>query len=332
MSDTIVIPLFRDGAVSPENAIIDRADWALIAGHRWRATRGRSNQTYYAVYRVGEVSVFMHRLILNPGPDKVVDHINGNGLDNRRSNLRACTEHENRMHTTRLQERNRHGYLGIGSYTVRGGRRRWTAEIRMNRKKIYLGAFDTMEQAIEARVAAEKRLFGDFAPTVEHSVVQAALPGLFLLVAVLGLLAGFTANGIGAEPTLAGYHHQAAESIPGRWMTVKASAYCPCSICCGERAAGLTADGTSVLESPYGVAAHPRYLPYGSLVIIPIGQGYLDRTRTDRLFRVDDTGGVVRRRTVETDDLWIDLRFRSHATAKAWGVRTIAIFVVDPTN
>lgn len=146
------------------------------------------------------------------------------------------------------------------------------------------------------------------------------LPHLFLLVAVLGLLAGFLLPGIGSEPTT------------GRWMTVKASAYCPCPICCGVRAAGLTADGTKVQESPYGIAAHPGYLPYGTRIVIPSGQGYLDRCRADRSFTVDDTGGVIRRRSESTPDLWIDLRFRSHASAMAWGVRTISVFVFDQTN
>lgn len=153
-----------------------------------------------------------------------------------------------------------------------------------------------------------------------RDIIPRILPALFLLLAVLGLCAGFCMPGIGAEPAT------------GHWMTVQSTAYCPCPVCCGERAAGLTADGTDVGKSPYGIAAHPHYLPYGSLVYVPAGYGYLDRSRADRFFRVDDTGGIIRRRSEQTEDLWIDLRFRSHASAKAWGVRTISIFVLDQTN
>lgn len=137
-----------------------------------------------------------------------------------------------------------------------------------------------------------------------------------LIVAVLCMLLGFCAKGHGAD-------------LAGRWMVVKATAYCPCAICCGERAAGLTATGVEVASVPYGIAAHPRYLPYGSLILIPAGEGYLDRSRTDRVFRVDDTGGIIRRRSETSDDVWIDLRFRSHESAQRWGVRSIAIFVID---
>lgn len=157
-------------------------------------------------------------------------------------------------------------------------------------------------------------------PPWRHLVLHNLGP-IVLIVAVLSLAAGLCARGIGAEP------------LTGRWMEVKASAYCPCPLCCGVRAAGLTADGTSTDAVPYGIAAHPAYLPYGTAVLIPTGQGYLDESRPfARVFRIDDTGGVIRRLTVSSPDVWIDLRFRSHASAVRWGVRSLRIFVFDTTN
>jgi 3D (Asp-Asp-Asp) domain-containing protein len=122
-----------------------------------------------------------------------------------------------------------------------------------------------------------------------------------------------------------------ASAESGRWMTVKATGYCggPCPIC---QTTGTTADGSATDASPYGIAAHLRYLPLGTRLLITSGYGYLDRSRPDRVFTVDDTGGLIRHLSESTPDLWIDLRFRSHASARAWGVRTISVFVFDQTN
>lgn len=120
---------------------------------------------------------------------------------------------------------------------------------------------------------------------------------------------------------------QAGDWVP---MEVNASGYCPCQICCGERAAGVTADNTKVKDVPYGVASDPRRLPYGTTVWIPLGVGYLDRSRKtddDRQFTVDDTGGYLRTQTRRTDVVHIDLRFKYHSSAKRFGRRLITIYV-----
>jgi 3D (Asp-Asp-Asp) domain-containing protein len=116
----------------------------------------------------------------------------------------------------------------------------------------------------------------------------------------------------------------------GEWVPVEvtATAYCPCRVCCGARAAGLTADGSDVREWPYGIAVDPRWLPYGTPIMVPHGQGYLDQQQPDaRLFYADDTGGTIRRRTRATGHPHIDLRFRQHGNAARFGVKTITILV-----
>ena len=105
-------------------------------------------------------------------------------------------------------------------------------------------------------------------------------------------------------------------------LEVTATAYCPCTLCCGGRAAGITADNTKVSEYPYGVASDPKRLPYGTVVIIPHGVGYLDGTYpadADRQFFVDDTGGALRRNTSATGRVHIDLRFIQHRNAQFAG-------------
>jgi 3D (Asp-Asp-Asp) domain-containing protein len=91
---------------------------------------------------------------------------------------------------------------------------------------------------------------------------------------------------------------------------------------------GLTADGTDVRDEPYGIAVDPRQIPYGTSVLIPAGNGYLDKSRPeDRVFLAYDTGGIIRRRTRSTGVIHIDLRFRRHNNAKKFGVKTITVWI-----
>lgn len=118
---------------------------------------------------------------------------------------------------------------------------------------------------------------------------------------------------------------QAGEWVP---LEVNASAYCPCTLCCGERAAGVTADNTKVRDVPYGVASDPRVLPYGTSVWIPPHIGYLDKSRpSDREFFIDDTGGYLRTQTRRTGVVHIDLRFKYHSSAKRFGRKLITIYI-----
>ncbi len=118
----------------------------------------------------------------------------------------------------------------------------------------------------------------------------------------------------------------------GEWVATEAvlTAYCPCSYCCGHRAAGITADGTDTRSTPYGIAADPERLPYGTSAYIPTGAGYLDHQRSDdsgRVFLVDDTGGTVRRNTRRTGTIYLDLRFVQHRSAVRFGVKTATVYV-----
>lgn len=96
-----------------------------------------------------------------------VDHKNGLGYDNRWKNLREATVSQNRSNT--LGQRNRSGpYPGVYQPQNRPGR--WVAQIKLNRKVQYLGVFDSAELARDARVAAERRLFGQFAGSARECV------------------------------------------------------------------------------------------------------------------------------------------------------------------
>jgi 3D (Asp-Asp-Asp) domain-containing protein len=113
-------------------------------------------------------------------------------------------------------------------------------------------------------------------------------------------------------------------------VEVVATAYCPCVICCGRRAAGITANNTKVKDVPYGIASDPDRIPYGTTIWIPAGYGYLDNARQGdeaRQFTMDDTGGALRRETKELGVLRIDLRFIQHRNAKRFGRKLITIYI-----
>lgn len=103
--------------------------------------------------------VYVHRLILEAGEGMVIDHINQNPLDNRALNLRAVKQRANAMNC-KLSSNNKHGTMGIHpTKNRRTGEPngRWSAEIKVNRKKIYLGCFGSKQAAIDARKAAERK-------------------------------------------------------------------------------------------------------------------------------------------------------------------------------
>jgi hypothetical protein len=108
--------------------------------------------------RIGSVTERLHRLMLGVPPDYVVDHANGNPLDNRRVNLRVCTAAQNNRNR-RPQRGTYSGYRGV--HLHRDGR--WRADIWADGVKHYLGLHDTAEAAAAAYDEAAVRLHGEFA-------------------------------------------------------------------------------------------------------------------------------------------------------------------------
>ena len=125
--------------------LVDDDALALLAGPTWRVIRRRGPAYAGCLLRTDDGAhrwVAMHRLIAGAVDGEVVDHINGDGLDNRRSNLRRCSHREN------MRNRRGHGKRPFKGVEARGNR--WRASIMLDGKAINLGRFDT---AIEAAVA-----------------------------------------------------------------------------------------------------------------------------------------------------------------------------------
>lgn len=101
----------------------------------------------------------MHRLVLNANDGEFVDHINGNKLDNRRSNIRICNGAENRRNVG-LRKNNISGYKGVYFAKPKGF---FTAQITFENKKIHLGCFTCPIEAARAYNEAAKKYHGEFA-------------------------------------------------------------------------------------------------------------------------------------------------------------------------
>lgn len=131
---------------------LDDEDYADVAHRKWFPVR--SQRTFYAYDGKGGA---MHQLIL-PGVTPI-DHRDGNGLNNQKSNLRGCT-HQQNMQNKRLPANNTSGYKGVRWYKRTG---RWIAGCKMDGRLYHLGYFDDPIEAAKAYDAKALELFGEFA-------------------------------------------------------------------------------------------------------------------------------------------------------------------------
>lgn len=159
--DIAVIPLTRG-----YTAIIDAKDAGLACGS-WFASGSAPNiyATKYdaSVYsRLGDracSAVKLHRLLMGSPEAMVVDHINGDRMDNRRCNLRIVTHAQNAKNRT-ISKNNTSGCLGVYWDSFEG---RWEAKIQIDGEEIRLGRFLSFDEAKVARRLAEIKFYGEFA-------------------------------------------------------------------------------------------------------------------------------------------------------------------------
>jgi HNH endonuclease len=118
--------------------LVDDEDFEMVSKFKWSETEKGHRRTTYArgqVFKAGTSGMYttsMHRFVLGleRGDGLIVDHINGNGLDNRKCNLRICTLGQNAQNVS-LRRNNKTGYTGVRFREERGV---WVSEIRFNRK------------------------------------------------------------------------------------------------------------------------------------------------------------------------------------------------------
>lgn len=151
------IPLSR-GKV----ALVSDEDYENISQYKWYAHF--SSGKWYAYRNAQSLegkrqTISIHRSILDVGPISQVDHIDGDGLNNIRTNLRPATKLENSQNKGR-QWNNTSGFKGV-SYFKRTGR--WVAHISIGGKNFHLGFFSTREEAARAYDEAALAHYGQFA-------------------------------------------------------------------------------------------------------------------------------------------------------------------------
>lgn len=146
-------------------ALVSDSDWALVCKYKWHAHKG-SHKTWYATFcqrygSGGKLKRFirMHRLIKDAPKNLEVDHRNGDGLDNRRSNLRLATHKQNSHNKTKHKD-NASGFKGV-SWDKRNSR--WVVSIMVDGVYYFLGRFGSKINAAAAYAKAAHRLHGRFA-------------------------------------------------------------------------------------------------------------------------------------------------------------------------
>jgi len=146
-----------------EFALVDEEDFVRLRQHVWTLTRSKHlKYGYRQSWESGGVvnNVRLHREVLRlPVGGPHVDHINGNGLDNRKSNLRVATQKQN-SRNQKLSAANTSGFKGVYWHPLS---QRWSAKIKVNGKVVSLGTHADPKDAAAAYNTAAKQYFGEFA-------------------------------------------------------------------------------------------------------------------------------------------------------------------------
>lgn len=143
-------------------AIIDDADYGHISQYKWCKDKNnyvlRSEYIGYSNGRGKNKTISMHREIMGFPQNHIIDHINGNTLDNRRCNLRIANKSKNAQNQKK-QSGCSSKYKGV---TWHRGECKWRAQIQLNGKKVLLGRFFDEESAAIAYNQAAIQQFGEF--------------------------------------------------------------------------------------------------------------------------------------------------------------------------
>ena len=138
--------------------LIDNEDFEKVINLKWYAHKSTKNKIYAA--HKNSKMIYLHRYIMNITEKKVIiDHINGNTLDNRKQNLRVCSQNQNTKNRVKVLHKNK--YKGVFKIN-KNLKKPYMAQIMVNQKSLYLGYFKTNKEAAAAYNKAAIQYFGEF--------------------------------------------------------------------------------------------------------------------------------------------------------------------------
>ena|SRR5258708_10628396 len=145
-------------------SLVDDEDFDNFNKFKWCACWNPSPKSFYARRSIypgnnKQLSIFLHREIMKAPKGMDVDHINHDGLDNRKENLRVCTRSQNMGNRSSLSSNNKTGFRGVHWNKFL---RKWRAIIEANGNRIDLGVFSEKTKAAKAYEEANKKYFGEF--------------------------------------------------------------------------------------------------------------------------------------------------------------------------
>lgn len=141
--------------------LVDDEDYEPLNQRKWCAWWSKGSQSYYAEGFIDGKVVLMHQHLMRELPGKVVDHVDHDGLNNQRYNLRKCSNSQNTANS-RLNVTNKSGYKGV---TWDKYKQKWVSQIMVNYKHIHLGRFEKIEDAATAYDKAAIMYFSRYALT-----------------------------------------------------------------------------------------------------------------------------------------------------------------------
>jgi hypothetical protein len=154
-------PFMRIALAEGNFAIVDPEDYLKLCSHSWQLKKcPHTSYAWRGLIKNGrKITLYMHREIMNPPKGMLIDHINHNGLDNRKANLRFATFAQNNWNSVKPKGAGSR-FRGVRLHKPSG---RWRAVLCHKGAHIHLGYFDTDTEAARAYDAEAKKLRGDFA-------------------------------------------------------------------------------------------------------------------------------------------------------------------------
>lgn len=143
--------------------VVDDEDYPQLMNYKWYAHKKSRNDGYYAARNGGNSKakkIFMHREIMNTPAGFETDHINGNGLDNQKSNLRVCSKEQNQHNQTVKRKNTSSKYKGVSYYKKN---KKWGVNMTFHGKCLFFGLYDSEVEAANIYNLFAIELFGEYA-------------------------------------------------------------------------------------------------------------------------------------------------------------------------